>query len=460
MIRLLLLAAAFTLIFLFVPYYYNKNNFEIYITKIISRFLITIFYTIVLAMGLMAIFFAIKSLLYEGMSENLYIYSWIIGWTIFAPIYFLYGYPKIEDKFVEENYNKVLNILLSYIVLPLITAYTVVLYIYFAKIIVTGMWPSGIVSYLVVFYEAISIATVFLIWPLRKINKWVNIFTNLVTKMTLPLLAMMFVSIGIRIGEFGFTENRYFILIIGIWATFAMIFITFNKGKNNIVLFISLAFLCITSVIGPLSAFNISVESQNNRFYNIVVKYNMLQDGKVVNPNSDVDEKDRKEITGIINYFDRSNSLDKLKYLPEDYSKIGMKRIFGFEEYYGNSDNMDNYYYYRTESNPIDVNGFAEIYKFDKYNNYLSSTDKKSLLFNVREDNNLIIKSSEEIKFTINLEMLMENITAKHGVSREEELLPIEDLTLIDENNEMEIKVIITNISGNKKGDKEIFIDI
>ena len=459
MVRLLLLSVAFGLVFLLMPYYYSKNNFEIYITKVISRLLISIFYTIVLGLGLMAILFAVKSLLYEGMSENIYIYSWIIAWNIFAPIYFLYGYPKIEDKFDDQDYNMVLKILLSYIVLPLITAYTVVLYLYFAKIIITGVWPSGIVSYLVVFYAAISIVTVFLIWPLRNFSRWVRIFTEGVTKIILPLLAMMFVSISIRISEFGVTENRYFILIIGLWATFAMIFIAFNKGKNNIVLFISLALICIITVVGPLSAFNISIKSQNNRFYKIVSKYDMLNEGKVMHQNSKVSEKDQKEITGIISYFDSSHSLDKLEYLPDDYNRSDMKKVFGFEEYYGSNDNIGNFYYYRADVYPIDTKGFSEIYKFDKYNNGLSSNNKEGLSFNIDEDNKLIVSSSSSEIFTLNLSQVVDELNKKYGFNREDELIPKEDLMIKDENNDIEIKVIITNVSGNKKSEEVTLID-
>ena len=97
-----------------------------------------------------------------------------------------------------------------------------------------------------------------------------------------PLLGMMFISIGIRIGEFGFTENRYFILVIGIWSTLMMIFLNLNKGKNNTVLPVSLAIFALLTVIGPWNAFEISKMSQANRFLQIAAKYDLIQDGKVV----------------------------------------------------------------------------------------------------------------------------------------------------------------------------------
>lgn len=451
MVRLLLLALALVLCFIWIPYFYEKENFEIYVNKIIIRFIISCFFTVVLVLGLMAILFAIENLLYSNMNENLYIYTWIIGWFVFAPVHFLYGLPRFEDTYEKQDYNKVLKVLLAYIVLPIISVYTIVLYLYFAKIIVTRVFPKGIVSYLVVSYSGVGIVTIFLIWPLRNYNKWVKIFTNVYTKLIFPLLVMMFVSIGIRMGEFGYTENRYFILIIGLWATFAMIFINLNKGKNNIVLFISLAIVSIVAVIGPMSAFNVSIRSQNKRFYEIVSEYNMLENGKIQNQNVKISEEDKKEITEIISYFDNSHEISDLKYLPEDFTSGKMKEIFGFEEYYDVDRSQGNYFNYKSEDKAIDITGYNLFFNFNKYE--YSSQDFDSSEGNykvvINEKNILSLSKDEEDLYVYDLAEHVEALYRKYGINNKN--IPSEDLVIYGGNDNVDVKIVFINLDGSRE---------
>jgi hypothetical protein len=453
--RLLFIISALLISFLFIPYFLKKESFEIYITKIIIKFIVSAFFTVVLALGVMAIVFAIKSLLYESLDEKFYLYTWIAGWLIFAPIHFLQGFPYMKDSFEKDDYNKVLKVLLSYIVLPVISIYTVVLYIYFAKIIITKVWPSGIVSYLVSSYAAVGIAASFLAWPLRKNNKWVKIFTSVYTKLIFPLLIMMYISIGIRINEFGFTENRYYILVIGIWATLVMIFININKGKTNIFFFISLAVICITTVIGPVSAFNTSINSQNHRFYSILQKYEMIENGEVVKKNADVNVDDKKEITGIINYFERNHQLSDLKYLPEGYKQSEMEEVFGFPEYYGNPDKERSYINYRRKDEPINIFGYDLLFNFETYKDYseLEGISFKNNNYKINVENNTInLEKNGDNIYSYEITNHINYLEEKYGFpdySKSE--INTADMFVEDQNDNVEVKIIFESIGGRKE---------
>ncbi|GAA0180593.1 hypothetical protein SH2C18_32560 [Clostridium sediminicola] len=453
MVRLILLAFALVLCFICIPYFYEKENFEIYVNKIIIRLIISCFFTVVLALGLMAILFAIENLLYSDMNENLYIYTWIFGWFVFAPVYFLYGLPGNRNNYEKEDYNKVLKVLLAYIVLPIISVYTIVLYLYFAKILITRVFPKGIVSYLVVSYAGVGIATVFLVWPLRSINKWVRIFTEIYTKLIFLLLIMMFVSIGIRIGEFGYTENRYFILIIGLWATSAMIFININKGKNNIMLFISLAIVSVISVVGPMSAFDVSQRSQNKRFYKMLSKYDMLDNNIVVNKNLNIIDEDKKEISGIISYFDNNHELSDLKYLPDDFTRGNMKETFGFDEYYEKGGVNLSYFNFRSDEKPIEVTGYNILFRFNKYNDTLTQkieNEEGSLKVIVNEENILSLSKDGEDLYTYDLKEHIKGLYKKYGTSEKRVTIPLQELTIYNGNEKADVKIVFTGIDGSR----------
>lgn len=462
--RLILVIIAMTLAFLFIPYLFKRENFEIYVTKIITKVVTTSFFAFVLMVGAIAILFAIKSLLYNSLNDKFFAYTLILTWTIFAPIHFLSGLLKNDENFGIEHYSKILKVLLLYIVLPVLGIYTSVLYIYFAKIVITQEWPKGIVSYLVVSYAAIGIAAIFLITPLAEHSKWAKLFTSSYTKLIFPLLAMMFTSIGMRIADFGFTENRYFILAIGIWATIAVIFFNFNKGKNNIVLPVSLAVVALLTVFGPWDAFNVSKISQSHRFYNILLKYNMIQNEKIVNTDSDVSRKDKIEITEILYYFNREHNLKELKYLPDDFDFGKMKDVFGFAEtsrYYNGS-----YYfnYMRTDDIPVAIKGYDVLFKYHAkgidgvFEKEMKIGDRNIKII-IKNNRNVFVQLNNAEIYGYDLINYVKELYKKYGNGANAESIKAGDLVLTNGNERLDIMYLFNIISGRIDENGEINID-
>lgn len=464
--RLTLITFSLSLTFLIIPYLQGKEGFEVYITKIISKATITAFYTLVIALGLVATLFAVKSLLYSDLREEYYFYSWILSWLVFAPVYFLSGFPKMQDTFVIKDYNNILKILLVYIILPIVSIYTVVLYLYFGKILLTQVWPKGMVSYLVLSYTFAGIISIFLISPFLKQNKWVNIFTNIYLKLIFPLLGMMFVSIGIRINEFGFTENRYLILVVGIWATLAVIFMNFNKGKRNILLPISLAVIAFLTVCGPWDAFSISKLSQNNRFQNILNKYGMITDQKIIS-SSEVEDNDKKEISEILRYFDRYHKLSEVRYLPSEFELSKMKDVFGFESVDSYRSSVDYFNYYRPQGTPVIVNGYDILLGFEFYNYHnndnsiyesLSDSQYGNIKVSINKEYEMTIFHNNQELYTLNLLNNLTELYKKHGDQFKGKEPHNQELIFADANNKAEVKIIYNAISLNldKDGNNEI----
>ncbi|MCR4441718.1 MAG: DUF4153 domain-containing protein [Peptococcaceae bacterium] len=457
--RLLMVTLAMLLCFFFIPYLPQRNNFEIYVTSIITRAATTAFYTVVLALGLVATLFAIKSLLYNEMNSKIYGETWVLAWLVFVPVHFLYNLPCRNDNFTIEHFNKIIKIMLLYIVLPIISIYTIVLYIYFTKIIVTHVWPKGIVSYLVVSYTAAGIAAIFLVSPFREQNKWVKVFTAAFTKLIFPLLLMMFISIGIRISEFGFTENRYFILIIGLWSTFVMVFLNITKGKNNTMLPISLAVIALLTVFGPWNAFEVSKLSQSNRFYQIVSKYDLIQNGKVVANSRPVETRDQREISGILRYFERYHKLHDLKYLPAGFTMAQMKDTFGFSEVYGDVRTDKYFNYYRDRFLPLSISGYDLLFRLESFRYHADikeiNTAKGTIRLLLENGNYLTLFSNDRKVYEYDLLKYVQTLYDKYGTNIGERPKPVgipndrpEDMVLTDETATVKIMIVFQSIDG------------
>ena len=210
--------------FAFIPYFYKKDDYELYVINLFTSFIITYLYSAILFAGLSAMLFTIDKLFSAGISGNVYEDIWLVVAGVFAPAFFLADIPEYGREIRVENYPKVLKILLLYIVMPMIVTYTAILYAYFVKIVVTRHWPDGIISNLVLWYSIISALVIFFVFQLRSSNHWVKVFVLYLPKFIIPLLVMMFVSMGIRINAYGITENRYFVILAGLWVSGIMIY--------------------------------------------------------------------------------------------------------------------------------------------------------------------------------------------------------------------------------------------
>ncbi len=450
-VTLVFSTAALLLGFIFLPYLFNNQSFEIYVIKLITKAAVSAFFTLSLSLGLVAVLASIKALLIADLNSNLYLYTFVIGWLVFAPVHFLSDLPDQPARYRLRDYSWVLKIAFTYIALPILSIYTVILYLYFGKVLITQNWPTGVVSYLVVAYSAVGIATIFFLWPYKTRNKWVNIFIETYTKAIFPLLIMMFIAIGLRINQYGFTENRYFILIIGIWTTLVMIFININKGRNNIVFLTSLALALLISVYGPANAFNISKHSQNNRLNSILNTYNMIEDGQVINRNAQITELDKREIANILTYFQMNHSFSDVSVLPPDYSAREMKEYFGFENYYDIPVKDNAYFYYNRGDQPISVAGYEIMYEFfaspknsDHFTSEAFIRGNDEYRLNI-EGSMLTVYKNDESVYVFDMVEHAANLYQKHGHSNN---FSVEDLSFTDESQIIEVKFLYNQVNG------------
>ncbi|AWI05118.1 DUF4153 domain-containing protein [Clostridium drakei] len=439
------------LAFLFIPYFFKKEQFEMYVITIFTGFFITIIYSIVLYLGLSAILFTIDKLLGIKILGKIYYYTWLFVVFIFSLLYFLSGIPFKQEAISVKSYPKLLRILLLYIVMPLIAVYTIILYIYFGKIIITKQWPVGLVSHLVLWYSVIVTIVLFFITPIKNHSSWQNNFFKIFPKIILPLIVMMFISIAIRLNAYGVTERRYFVLILGIWLFFIMLYLSFIKKIRNILIPFTLSIVALISVFGPLSSYSISKISQNNRLEKILLKDNMIKNGKIQS-SPDISKKDKSEISSILEYFNKNHTLEEVKYIPKGFKLKDMNNLFGFSFVSQNYNSYMEYFNFirnQSEKN-IDITGYD--YLFDMRtleSGKTASVSPLSASYNHETSVINIVYKGNDI-YTKNLSSFTKNLIDKYGMISKENTLSSDEMTLTEENEKVKVKFIFLNISGNR----------
>lgn len=449
--RYIAVTLALYLWFLFIPHLLKKEQFEMYVITVFTGFFVTIIYSIVLYLGLSAILFTIDKLLGIKILGKIYYYTWLFVVFIFAISYFLSGIPLKSKELTVKSYPKLLRILLLYIVMPLLTAYTIILYIYFGKIIITTHWPIGIVSHLVLWYSVIVTIVLFFITPIKDENPWQNKFLRFSPKILLPLLIMMFISIGIRINAYGVTERRYFVVILGVWLFLMMLYLSFTKKHRNIIIPLTLSIVTLISVFGPLSSYSISKISQNNRFEKILIKDNLLKDGKLQS-SPDIPKEDKAEISSILDYFNRNHSFKDVKYLPQNFKLDDMNKVFGFSFVAPSYGPTGEYFaFMRNQSeNALDISGYDYLFDTRTLNNR-SNASSYSLIASYNYETAVVKVNYKGIEvYNKNLNSFVKNLIDKHGLFSKENSLSPEEMTLVEENEKIKVKFIFLNISGNQ----------
>jgi hypothetical protein len=451
---------ALYLLFSIIPYFTKRKNYELYVIRLCTRFFVTYLYSVILYLGIAAIIATINLLFNAEISPKLYgDMAFIVG-GVFAPAFFLADVPRRGEEVSLQSYPKVLSVLLQFIVLPLLSVYTVILYIYFGKIIITMELPKGVIGNLVLWYSIISTIVLFLIYQLRNANQWVKTFIAILPKAILPLIGMMFVAIAIRINEYGITENRYFVLVAGLWVTGVMIYYSIKKDVINIFVATSIAIIAIVAVTGPLSAYSISKMSQNNRFETVIKQYNMIDEsGNIKSPEKDFEEVDKKKVSGVIRYFDQYHDLNDIKYLPNDFEISDMKNLFGFDlvDDYGNYENNEYFnHILQVGSNLVNIKDFDYLIEYETYGpTGTSDLNESSGDYEVVYNNNskeLVIKNKEEVIYKNNLEKIFAQIhnksKGKDNTDKKEMISDQKEMTFVDENDKVKIQVIFRNING------------
>lgn len=456
-----------TMIFLILAFFYiprlkNNKDYELYVMDVNTSFAITFVYSFVLYFGLAAIIFTIDKLFDGNIDSKYYFYMFLIVAFIFGLSLFISKLQHTDKNYHDYEYSSAWKILLVYIIIPLITAYSIILYVYFAKIIITREWPKSLVSNLVLWYSTLSVFIIFTITPILEENKIAKAFKQWFPKLVLPILLMMFMSMYQRIDQYGVTENRYYVIALGLWVTGMMLYFSIKKPLINVIIPITLSLVVLNSVYGPLSAYTVSTKSQNRRFNKLLVSYDILVDGKlVVNPS--ITSEGQKEISNVIEYFKRSDKLSRIKIFPKDFKTEQVEDLLGFSfkpDIYGENSN-EEYFNYYLETNKI----ILDIKNFDYYVNSNTWSNEKTIIGDMElsyddKKNELKLTLGEKVLFAEDIKGLVLEINDRLKVNKEVKTVQLEDMIIDKDYGEVNIKYIFTNISGSNHYDnKSIKLD-
>ncbi|MBN2894177.1 MAG: DUF4153 domain-containing protein [Bacteroidales bacterium] len=469
--RILIITAVSIFAVLFMPYLSKNKQLDYwdFNKEIFMRLSLTVVYSVVIYAGI-AIALSIVNLLFDsGINERVYFDLWIIVVGIFAFLMFLGGFPK--EYFLKStndyNYPKSLKIFVQFILLPLTTIYMVILYFYIGKILINWELPQGSVSYLVLIFSALGMFALMLIYPVQNDNnqKWIRTFGKGMYWAILPLIILLFVAIFIRVGEYGITENRFYVVVLAFWLAGVTIYQLITKQKNIKMITISFSIVFFLASFGPWSAFNVAKISQFNRLDKMLVENGIIVDGKIVQ-NIELNDSIYNEIYNSTSHIISNNGTQlfeknyNFKFNKDDEYYSGWNLAYQFIDSlhlivnYDYISENNEYFYYNFVPEIIKISDYDFYYHNEQYYNSDSTSitiEDNVILKLYSKGNDFIISLNNEEK-VFDLDSF-QNILSKKYTNSYGEIINEEDATQYFTFKNFEMKMIVEYLEGDTYSD-------
>ncbi len=335
------------------------NDFWEFNRRLFVQFVIGALYCVLVFGGLSIAVLAVDELFNINVDDQLYghIFIWTAG--LLHTSYFLANFPKSYNFQLEaRDFQMAFVNLVKYVFIPISILYFLILYAFTAKILVNWELPQGWVSSLVIGFSVAGIFTYLINYLLPQFfeSGLLRPFRRWFFYILLPMVALLFVAIFRRIGDYGFTEERYYVLLTGIWLSFICLYFIFSKKDDIRVIPVSLLAFCVLSLVGPWSTFSVSKNSQKSRLEKLLTENGILQNGQIITHEPLLKGDPARDINNVLNYFEDREYWSALQDFTTDtladkeksgYEKIsGLLKKFGVEkEAYRNYDSERIYYY-------------------------------------------------------------------------------------------------------------------
>ena len=182
-----------------------------------------------------------------------------------APVAFILS----VEVFSSKGGSIVLSALLKYVFSPALVIYSLILYVYSVKIIVTYQLPNGGVAYMVLSYVSIALGTYMLSssWeknPFRWFYRWFP-FISIV-----PML-LLWSGLARRLSDYGFTQERVYLLALTIVYSLFLVMLMFERTRRFQYLIVALIIgAFVLTYVPGISAKDIAIRNQKQRLESVL----------------------------------------------------------------------------------------------------------------------------------------------------------------------------------------------
>lgn len=310
--------------------YAFSRSFIVFVKAFFTSFL----FSLVLYIGLMAILSAFNFLI-TSIDYKIYSHISALTWSGFFPIYFLSLMPVFptgkevpNEKYLRATtIPKFFEILLTYIIIPVIAIYTLILLLYILQNITGEFWNNSLLDPLLISYVIIGWFSLFSIDTLE--NQIVRLFRKYFPLLLFVVTGFQGVATLNKIRQIGLTDGRYFILLFVLFSIVSSGIYLLRHSKMFLIPGL-LILLSVLSIFPGIDAVSVASRSQANQLEATLTANNMLQNNSI-KADGTIPERDKKKIVESYRYLRRVDRLSEVDFLPQNYlNNTEFIKTFGF----------------------------------------------------------------------------------------------------------------------------------
>ena len=400
---------------------------------------------------------------------KVYVYIWIFCGSLLLPFYILSNIAKaFDDEAAFRDFPKGIRFVVNFILVPLLLGYMAILYAYFFKIIVEWQLPRGDLGGMIVAFGTLGITTMLVAYPIRDIGTRLLalLYRYYYFVLVVPIL-LLAVAIGTRIDEYGVTEPRYVVAMMGVWF-FAVTCLAIWKQERFEIRYVPmiLAVLMLLASFGPWGAVEMSFSSQLGRFESMLTKHRMLVDGQAVKTNVELPFEDRRTLSSMLTFFikhqqqwhrvepllPRSEDGYRLDNVTEIAASLGFEYVSARESEEIYSGRFTLFHPDIRARRGVNISGYSHYWPGGNI-----SVDQGETIINFVDDGQPatlhLSMDSEAVNVTLGAETVRFDLNQQLAVLQEDHSR--DNFIMVSETDRLKVRLLINAITGETTGDNE-----
>lgn len=318
-IEIVALGILFCAAMFFIPFLKKNTDrqFWNFATQTLSQLAFACIFGAIIFGGLSLAVFALDNLFNTPINGKVYGNLAAVCFALFAPVYFLANIPSKEAKHSDELfYTKIQKILALYVLTPILAIYALILYAYLCKIIAVWELPNGWVSWLVSALALGGLLVITLLFPVREQerNKVVQFISRWFGLLILPLLALMTIGITRRIGDYGITIHRGYVLLANLWFYGIYVYLFISQSRHIKWILISLVGVALVTSMSAWGVAEFTKKSLTREVAAVLNKQISTEEARAQFAQMTQSEKDRMR--------------SALEYLHRNFGKESVQPFF------------------------------------------------------------------------------------------------------------------------------------
>ena len=311
----------------------------------------------------------------------------------------------VTETSVKEKFRRLLQIVVDYILSPAQVIYAAILYLYIIRILLRWELPDGGVAYLVLSFLGVALLCCLFRLLLEKRHfEW---FYKYLPAIALPPVVLLWTGIFRRVGEYGFTEARFYLILLAALATVFLIMLARERSRDfQLMTLIMAASAVLFTYIPGIRARDFGLRSQRARLEKVLPL--VLEEGKFPKEidyaalNADPVRKEAwLAVDGAYAYLQKSLSKKEFKDLYGDLGE-NQFREWRLDAPVEGSSREVNSWSLAALDGPLDLGGYTQLVPDTQYHYY---EDSKVAIF-YKDD------SKDEVLLECNIREMLDSAEA------------------------------------------------